>query len=130
MGIKLNGFGEIERELEKRLGKKRLTKVIDKALTKGAEVIKSEVEKGVASYKDTGALHEEVSITKPYVSKGVRTISIKWKGPQNRYRIVHLNEHGTVKNPNPRGKGVINRAIRRSRETYFNQLKKELRRYL
>ena len=42
----------------------------------------------------------------------------------NRYAIIHLNEWGSVKNPNPRGKGAIARTMF-STEKPYKQIIKE-----
>jgi hypothetical protein len=80
-----------------------------------------------ATFKDTGASIEEMTISDPLWVSGVRTIKIHWRGPKDRYRIIHLNEFGTVQNPSPRGKGAIARAMRNAESAYRNAIKKAIR---
>ncbi|SFP80980.1 hypothetical protein SAMN05421839_1771, partial [Halolactibacillus halophilus] len=50
-----------------------------------------------------------------------------WKGPNGRYRIIHLNEWGTINNPNPAGKGAIARALKNSEKAYRDAVRKALK---
>lgn len=126
MTVKLKGLKEIEQALERKYGKQKMKKITDKALIAGGQVIIKEIQVNFQSFKDTGASIDEVTLSKPYSLNGVRTIKVHWKGPKDRYRIIHLNEFGTVKNPNPDGKGAIDRALRSGRDTYFKIVKREL----
>ena len=72
-----------------------MVKVQDKALIAGAKVIVEEV-KQLKPSKDTGALINEVSFSKPEWINGKRTITVYWRGSKDRYKIVHLIEYGHV----------------------------------
>lgn len=128
MAIKLKGMKELERELENKYGKAKMKRIVDEALVAGGHVIVQKIKSNFESFKDTGASKAEVKLSKPFTLNGVRTIKIHWKGPKDRYRIIHLNEFGTVKNPNPRGKGAVERALRSGQETYFKIVKQRLKR--
>ena len=62
----------------------------------------------------------------------VRTVKIHWRCPKQRHRIIHLNEYGhfdrSGKWVNTAGKGVIERAMREGRETFFQTVKEEMKR--
>lgn len=124
--ITVDGVDELNDELEKRFGQESLTRVVDVALTSGAKVIKKELEKNFETFKDTGASKDEITISKPMTLNGIRSILIHWSGPKKRYSIIHLNEFGTIKNPSPRGKGAVERAIRSGQDEYFRVIKREL----
>ncbi|MDN6161879.1 MAG: hypothetical protein L0I79_03805 [Atopostipes sp.] len=126
MTVKLKGMKELERALERKYGRQKMKKISDEALLAGGQVIVEAIKKSFESFKDTGASIDEVTLSRPYLLNGVRTIKIHWKGPDGRYRIVHLNEFGTIKNPNPRGKGAIDRALRSGRDAYFKIVKRHL----
>lgn len=126
MTVKLKGLKEIERALERKYGRQKMKKISDEALLAGGQVIVEAIKKSFESFKDTGASIDEVTLSRPYSLNGVRTIKVHWKGPKDRYRIIHLNEFGTVKNPNPDGKGSIDRALRSGRDTYFKIVKRQL----
>lgn len=126
MTVKLKGMKELERALERKYGRQKMKKISDEALLAGGQVIVEEIKKSFESFKDTGASIDEVTLSKPYSLNGVRTIKVHWKGPEDRYTIIHLNEFGTVKNPNPDGKGSIDRALRSGRDTYFKIVKRHL----
>lgn len=130
MSVKVIGDKALERELEKRFGIKEMVKVQDKALIAGAKVIVEEVKKQLS--KDTGALINEVSFSKPEWINGKRTITVHWRGSKDRYKIVHLIEYGHVQKGTgkfikPKAMGGVNRAIRQGQNKYFETLKRELK---
>ena len=53
-------------------------------------------------------------------------VKIHWVGPRNRYAIIHINEWGSVKNPNPRGKGAIARTMFTTEMPYRSIIKETL----
>ncbi|MCC5350697.1 hypothetical protein LMQ05_10285 [Staphylococcus aureus] len=131
MSVKVIGDKALERELEKRFGIKEMVKVQDKALIAGAKVIVEEVKKQLKPSKDTGALINEVSFSKPEWINGKRTITVHWRGSKDRYKIVHLEyghvQKGTGKFIKPKAMGGVNRAIRQGQNKYFETLKRELK---
>lgn len=128
--VEINGLDILFHELDKRFSPKALQEIVDNALKEGAAVIKQELEKNFESFKDTGASKDEITIGEPadLPTSGSRYISIYWKGPKNRYTIIHLNEFGTIKNPNPRGKGAVERALRQGAAAYKSALISSIRR--
>ncbi|WP_279750777.1 HK97 gp10 family phage protein, partial [Staphylococcus aureus] len=96
MSIKISGDKSLDKELEKRFGVKEMVKIQDRALIAGAKIIVEEVKKQLKPSKKTGALINEVTFTDPEWIKGKRTITIHWRGPKERYRLVHLIENGHV----------------------------------
>ncbi|MCA1021796.1 HK97-gp10 family putative phage morphogenesis protein [Halobacillus litoralis] len=125
-GAKISGMDTLIDELEKRYGSKALKEKVDRALIKGASVFKAELVREFESFKDTGASIKEITLSSPMDFDGKRTIRVSWQGDKNRFRIIHLNEFGTVKNPNPKGKGAIARAERSAREAYQRVIQEEL----
>ncbi|WZX99621.1 hypothetical protein NSQ26_09825 [Bacillus sp. FSL W7-1360] len=126
MSVEVKGTKAVIAELEKRLGRQMQSK-IDQALKKAAGAFVDELKKQFETFKDEGYSIDEITVTGPVVVSGVRTMKVHWKGPHNRYRIIHLNEFGTTRNPNPRGKGAIARAMRNSEKTYKDVLARELK---
>jgi hypothetical protein len=126
MGVNVTGEKKMLREIENRLGKKAIQPLVDQALTKAAEVFVNELESQFQTFRDTGASIDEMTLSDPYDFNGARTIRVHWKGPKDRYRVIHLNEFGTVKNPNPAGKGAIARAMRNSEKAYRETIRREL----
>lgn len=121
---------ELEKSLESKFGRHHMRRIVDKALIKGAQVFKKEIAKQFESFKDTGQSIKEIHISKPMTINGIREVKIYWRGPKNRFRIIHLNEFGTIKNPNPAGKGAIQRAMRAAQRTYVNEVRSALERLL
>src|SRR5699024_5801281 len=130
LNVKVNGVEEVNRELERRLGGKSMERILDKALLAGAAVVKKELERNFESFKDTGASKDEITISKPMTLNGTRTVVIYWSGPKKRHTIIHLNEFGTIKNPSPRGKGAVERALRAGQAEYLRVVKKEIARMI
>lgn len=130
MSVKITGINRLQKELESRYGKARMQAVSDYALKQGAKVFVRALREEFKSFKVTGASMDEITISDPFIENGARTIKIHWKGPEGRYRIIHLNEWGTVKNPNPRGKGAVARALKSAENEYTRTIKNAIKRGL
>ncbi|USK48869.1 hypothetical protein LIT38_20380 [Bacillus sp. CMF12] len=128
MSVNITGLNTLIDELERRLGQDRMQAISDRALKEGAKVFVRELRLQFEHFKDTGASIDEINISEPMWVRGKRIIKVHWRGPKGRYRIIHLNEWGTVKNPNPRGKGAIARALRNAEEAYRNAVREALER--
>ncbi|TYS67054.1 hypothetical protein FZC76_16135 [Sutcliffiella horikoshii] len=127
MSVNIKGMGKLLKDLEIRLGKEKIQRITDQALQEGAEVFIKELKQEFEQFKDTGGSIEEMTFFPPSTENGVRTIRIRWRGPKNRYRIIHLNEFGTITNPNPAGKGAIARAMRNAEKPYRQVIKRILK---
>lgn len=127
MSVEITGLDAVLVEVERRLGPERMERISDAALVAASAVFKAELQRQFSTFKDTGASLEEITLTAPRNVNGVRTITVHWRGPKGRYRIIHLNEFGTVKNPNPPGKGAIARALRNAETAYRNAILTALR---
>lgn len=130
--VTVSGVEETNRELERRFGRANMARVIDSALITGANVIKKQLELNLGAFAgtgySTGASRDEITISNPMTLAGVRTVLIYWSGPKKRYTIIHLNEFGTIKNPNPRLKGAIENALRAGQEAYIRAVKEGIQR--
>ncbi|WP_117161340.1 hypothetical protein [Paraliobacillus sp. X-1268] len=127
MSVKINGLKKLQNELEQKLGQKAMQQITDKALLNAAKEFVKELEKEFESFRDTGGSIEEITIKGPEWINGVRVATIHWRGPKGRYRIIHLNEWGTINNPNPDGKGAIARALKNSGKAYRDAVRKALK---
>ncbi len=123
--IKMTGAEELIAELESRLGKDNMERISDAALIKGAElfvkVLNASI--GTGGKYAKGWTVADTSIEGPEYVGGVKTVKVHWNGPHGRYRIIHLNEWGTVKMPNPPRKGAIARAMRQAENAYREIIK-------
>ncbi|WP_299090347.1 hypothetical protein [uncultured Metabacillus sp.] len=128
MSVNVTGLNKLMADLEKRFGKTKMQTISDNALKQGAEVFVRELKSQFETFKDTGASIDEITISEPFWVGDVRTIKIHWRGPKERYRIIHLNEWGTVKNPNQKGKGAIARALRNAENAYRKAVSDAIRR--
>lgn len=128
MSVNIRGNSQLLLEIERRLGQQRTQQISDRALLAGARVFVEELKRQFSTFKDEGYSIEEITISEPIWVAGKRTVKIHWRGPHGRYRIIHLNEWGTVNNPNPRGKGAIARAMRNAENAYREAIKREIRR--
>lgn len=130
MPIKVEGLSELESQLNLRFGRAHTTRWIDKALIAGSKVFIKYLRDNFDEFADTGYSRDEITASNPMWLNGKRTIKIHWRGPHNRFRIIHLNEFGTIKNPNPKGKGAVERALRAAQNEYYDVLNKEISRYV
>lgn len=130
MSVNISGLSELIKNLERRYGEEAVTRISDQALIDASQVFKVALIAQLATFKDTGATLDELTFTEPYTKDGVRIITVHWKGPKGRYRVIHLNEYGTVSNPNPRGKGSIGRAVQISEVSYARAIRNAIERGL
>lgn len=119
------GVQKVLDELERRFGQENMNRISDKALLKGAEVFVKELKAsiGTSGKYAKGWTVEDITISGPEYIGGVKVVKVHFNGPHGRYRIVHLNEWGTVKIPNPPRKGAIARAMRNAEQAYRAAIK-------
>lgn len=128
--VSIKGVNATLKELEKRLGEKQMQKISRQAINKAGEEIKKDLKQDMKSFRDTGASIDEVvqqNATKKSTGVSGR---IGWNGPQNRYKLIHLNEWGYTrfgKQYRPRGFGVIEKSLRGSESKYLETVESELR---
>ena len=124
MAVKITGLPALQEALQARYGQARMQEITDHALLEGGEVIKKELAQNFQSFKDTGASIKEITISEPMVSVAGRRREIHWVGPDDRYRLIHINEWGTIKNPNPAGKGKVAASLEGGKKAYKRVIKK------
>ncbi|WP_281197379.1 hypothetical protein [Staphylococcus felis] len=121
---------DISKEIEKRIGKRRLLKITDQALVEAGKVVYDVVKANLRYFRDTGAEYGEIKLSNPMWEKGNRSIRIYWEGEKQRYSIIHLNEKGFYardgKFIRPKGLGAIDKALRASRERFFKVFNEEI----
>lgn len=136
MDVRVHGVNRLLKELDNRFGKKRIDEITDEALTMGALVFGMELRRQLRTFSDgtgysKGYTLDELTISPPSANAdGNRSIMIFWRGPHSRYRIIHLNEWGTIRNPRPRGKGKIAKAMELSKKAYAKAIRDTIRRNL
>lgn len=127
MSVEVKGVHQMFREIGEQYGEIKMLKAQDKALNKGAKYFMSVLKANFEVFRDTGASIHEITKTEPYTIHGkTRMVKVHWHGSMNRYAIVHLNEWGTIKNPNPRGKGTIARTMFMTEKPYREIVKQSL----
>ena len=114
-------------DIERAVGRSKINQVSHRALLKGAQVFVRELERQFETFKDTGASIDEITVSSEVVRGAPPKVTIHWRGEHERYRVIHLNEWGTVQNPNPRGKGAVARAIRNAEKEYSRVIKQALK---
>lgn len=134
MGVKFEGLKELERQLEQTYGETNMQRIIDKALVAGAKRVLHIVKQEQAKYRKTGATVSEATISEPMTIGGERIVKIHWRGPKNRYAIIHLQENGFYNKDgtfnNPDSKGALQRAILEGKQVYYQTIKSELEKSL
>ncbi len=112
MPVNITGMDEVLAKLASKLSPAKLSRVEGEALKVAGRLTAVQLKRAVASYKDTGATVQEITVSNPRTVGGVKTIKIGWSGSgsRQRWRLVHLNEFGYTrggKTFSPRGMGKI-----------------------
>lgn len=130
MDIEIVGNKKLMNEMEKRFGKVAMKKKSEHALIAASDYLKSELAREFESFKDTGASIDEIHRGEPEIVGGQHRVLIYWDGPKDRYKIIHLNEHGYERNGKkviPKGFGVIAKTLNRSQRKYQSIITEELK---
>lgn len=120
------GVEEILKNMEAKLGEKRVNRITNKALKKQGERNKEVVKKAVSSYIDTGKTYDLV-ITSG-IKRNPKRVETGWASKE-RAPIVHLNEFGYTrygKYVRPRGMGKLQSAVDEIQGKAFEEMKAEL----
>ncbi|MCG3401691.1 hypothetical protein K0017_05075 [Staphylococcus massiliensis] len=127
MSVEIENFHQMMNQIRSKYGEAQLQTAQDKALRAGSSYFVSVMKRNFQVFRDTGASIGEITVTEPhYIHGNVRMVKVHWKGPMNRYAIIHINEYGSVKNPTPRGKGAIARTMYTTEQPYKQIIKKSL----
>ncbi|WP_424474833.1 hypothetical protein [Oceanobacillus kimchii] len=127
MSVKIRGLDKVLNQLEQKLGEQAMQRISDKALMDAAKEFVRTLRVEFESFRDKGGSIEEITLKGPVTINRIRTVIVHWRGPKGRYRIIHLNEWGTVKNPSPRGKGAIARAMKNSEKAFRQAVRNALK---
>lgn len=126
----VTGGNEIVANIEKKLGKAKTNRVVNKALRDAGDEIVLITKEAVAFYRDTGATYDEVVRGNVKgASSGIKSIDVGWRGDMDRWRLVHLNEFGYTrfgKYVRPQGMGAIQGAADKSKSTAFKKMREGL----
>ncbi|MDU0441533.1 hypothetical protein [Staphylococcus haemolyticus] len=127
MSVEVKGVHQMLRQIDEAYGETKMLRAQDKALNKGAKYFVSVLKANFEVFRDTGASISEITVTDPYFIHGrTRMVKVHWQGSKNRYAIIHLNEWGSIKHPNPRGKGAIARTMFMTERPYREIIKQSL----
>lgn len=130
----LKGVEQTIDDLERILGQEALLKALDAALIKGAEFMKKKLYAALDQTKDTGAMRDELVFSDPRWVDGERTVTLHWRGPENRYAVVHLVENGFYDRAGvfqkPDGYGQIENVLAANRSQYIKIVADELQRQI
>ncbi|SDX65132.1 hypothetical protein [Salimicrobium album] len=135
MSAEVKGMQKVLKELESRFGENGMQQVSDAALKAASLVFLENLKSEFSTFSDgegysQGYSLEEITASEPRTINGKRVIDVYWKGPHGRYRIIHLNEFGTIRKRNPPGKGAIARAVKNSEKAYKQAIKQAIERGL
>lgn len=130
----VEGIERTIEDLESLFSPSNLQKIKDRALKEGAEFMRNKINEAQLKTKDTGAMASEVTFSEPRNIDGKRTVTIHWRGPENRYAVVHLVENGfhdrsgTFIKPRAYGQieGVIASNIKRYTDIVQNSIARQI----
>ena len=120
---------EIFRNIEARLGDTKVRRSTNKVLKKSAKELEPEFKDAISAYKDTGATVDS-AVTGGVAGSGDGVPIVKLGFTSPRWQLVHLNELGYAKKPNPRGFGVIRKFAEAKRESFKNKVAQGIRQEL
>lgn len=127
MTVKITGMQKLLQELDSKLGEAAMEQLSDRALKAATPAMEAAIRASLEPVKVTGATLDEMKLGPPKpIGYGRRRAYIYWEGPKSRYKLIHLNEWGTVKNPNPRAKGRIGVGMKVALPVYRKLIKKVL----
>lgn len=129
MSVEVKGLDTVLKMMEERLGDRKVSQAVNKALNESGEEFKVGLAKAVSCYKDTGATEEEVVRGRASKRGGSHTVKVGWAGPKNRYKLVHLNEFGYTRwgrTYSPRGMGVIRKYLDVAGKQYILNVRRGL----
>lgn len=127
-GASLVGMDDVLAKLEEELGEEAVRRKTNKALRKTSKEIEPEFKEVISAYRDTGATVDTITVSGVSRTSGVAQVKLGFgKGHPTRWQLVHLNELGYAKNPNPRGFGVIRRFSERLEKEYPEKIRVHLK---
>lgn len=133
MAVKITGVREIIKGLDDKLGVNKTNRVVNKALRKVGDETEKILREEILTYKRTGATYEDIVKSGVKISGGIKRIEVGFGGPNQRWRLVHLNEFGYTrfgKRQNPRGMGKVQNVVDRTKPLYKEIMEKELKELL
>lgn len=132
--VELSGFDELEKKL-KNMATGKVVQTEKKALKAGAVVVSKEISSKWQPFVGTkyskGYTIDEMKISPVKVSANGFEVKVYWRGPHERYRIIHLNEYGYTrdgKEYEPRALGLIDQSIKETEDTVINTIETEVMR--
>lgn len=134
MTVEIKGLDTVIKMMEQELGDRKVRRIVNKTMNDAGDEFKEGLAKAVSSYSNgskesTGATAEEVVRGRASKRGGTHSVKVGWRGPKQRYRLVHLNEFGYVrggKRHSPRGVGVIRKYIDVSGKEFILNVRKGL----
>lgn len=127
-GARLVGMDDVLAKLEEELGEEAVRRKTNKALRKTSKEIEPEFKEVISAYRDTGATVDTITVSGVSRASGGAQVKLGFgKGHPSRWQLVHLNELGYAKNPNPRGFGVIRRFSERLEKEYPEKIRVHLK---
>ncbi|WP_239255420.1 HK97 gp10 family phage protein [Listeria ilorinensis] len=133
MPVTFTGTDDIIREMEKRYSPAKVKKAARTALIEGAEVVEKAMQASFNSFADTGASRDEIVFSLPRSIGGVLRIRLGWRGPKDRWRLIHLNENGYTRDGRrvtPRGYGTIRRTVAAVSPAFIAAVQESLRKQM
>lgn len=129
MTVEIKKLDEVLKNMEDKLGQRKVSRIVNKTLNDAGEEFKEGLAEAVSSYQDTGATVDEVTRGRSSRRGGDYSLRVGWRGPKKRYKLVHLNEFGYVRwgrRYSPRGLGVIRNYIDSATQSYTAEVSRGL----
>lgn len=128
--VEIKGLDQLLSTLEKKLGPDNMQRISDQALINAAELFVDELRSQLSSVQDRGYSKgytvDEITMSDPMWEGDTRVVKVYWSGPHSRKSIIHLNEWGTVRNPNPPMRGKIAASLKAIEKEYHDTIRQAL----
>ena len=132
VGVKLEGLKQFEQELNMLFSPERVQRIVDKALVAGGRKMVHMIKQEQVKYRETGSTVSEATLSDPMTVAGKRIVKVHWRGPKNRYAVVHLQEQGFHNRDgtynNPDSKGSLQRTVIEGERVYAETVRDEIAR--
>lgn len=136
-GYNIKGIHELEKAVKEAYSGAKVKNIIREAVNTGAEAVVDTLKTNYENVKDKG--YSQGYTAKEIVKSGARSnrgiieAKVGWNGPNERWRLVHLEEFGYNrhgKQYRPPQFGTIDKSLKEGQEKYFTAVAGRLRKSL
>ena len=129
----IKGIKELEKAITKKYSGTKVRNIQRQAINSGGDVVGEELKSSFNAVNDKGYSKghtaNEVTRSNARTSNDIVSAKVGWSGPQSRWRLVHLEEWGYVRNGKqykPPSYGTIEKTLKKLEIPYLEAVRKGL----